>query len=364
MSNNFNNPDFLIEPAFSGKNAYTIVFAPDNNYAPYFAVALQSLICHSRPDELYDIVVFEENVSERNKSLLSAMIPDNFSLRFFNIDAYIKTALDGLKLKSMRYWSVSMYYRLFIPFLMQKYERVMYADSDICFNHGIKEFYEADFDGKELIAVLDLISPIVKQAEPKRYKLYLALGIKEPENYFNSGILLFNLKKIGLPAYRENLKAALSAPVLLYPDQDVANVIFYDKTKLVGAKWNCQYAFSFSREEHLALYSEEFSKYYAEVLKNPCIIHYTSSEKPWNAPKKQAAEIFWRYARLTPFYEEVLFANLQGLFMKVLNRRKIFFEYCQYKILAHLVFGEAKKRYKAEKSRRKALLKEIDRIKQ
>ncbi len=362
MSNIFNNSDFFIEPAFAGEKAYTLVFAPDNNYAPYFAVALQSLICNSKPDELYDIVVFEENVSERNKMLLTAMIPDNFSLRFFNIDDFIKAKLNGFTLQSMRYWSVSMYYRLFIPFIMQKYERVMYADSDVCFNKPIQEFYEADFEGKELIAVLDLISPIVKQAEPKRYELYLALGIKKPENYFNSGILLFNLKQIDLPAYRESLKAALSASQLLYPDQDAANVIFYDKAKLVEAKWNCQYAFSFSREEHLALYSEKFSEYYAEVLKNPCIIHYTSSEKPWNAPKKQAAEIFWRYARMTPFYEEILFANLQGVFMKVLRRRKIFFDYCRYKILAHLVFGETKKKYKAEKSRRKALLKEISRI--
>ena len=80
-----NNTDFLIEPAFATPNAYTLVFAPDNNYTPYFGVALKSLIINSKPNELYDIILFENDISERNKKLLAAMLPKNFSLRFFNL---------------------------------------------------------------------------------------------------------------------------------------------------------------------------------------------------------------------------------------------------------------------------------------
>lgn len=362
MSNTFNNTDFLIEPVFAGKEAYTLVFAPDNNYTPYFAVALQSLICNSSPDELYDIVVFEEDISERNKKLLLSMIPENFSLRFFSIDDFIKAKLNGFMLHSMRYWSVSMYYRLFIPFIMQKYERVMYADSDVCFNHPIKEFYTSDFEDKELIAVLDNIAPIMKQAEPKRYKLYQKYGIEEPEGYFNSGILLFNLKSIALPAYTEALQEALKQPVLLFPDQDVANIVFYNKVKQAPLCQNCQYAIVFTKEEDLALYPEAFKQELFEAMENPAIIHYTSSTKPWNAPKEQNAELFWKYARLTPFFEEILFTNICNTFKKLFNRRQTLFDYYRCKILSHLTFGKAKKRYKTEKSQHKAQLKEIQAI--
>ena len=38
----------------------------------------------------------------------------------------------------------------------------------------------------------------------------------------------------------------------------------------------------------------------------PVIIHYTSPQKPWNSRLELYYEIFWKYARKTPFYEDIL----------------------------------------------------------
>ena len=52
----------------------------------------------------------------------------------------------------------------------------------------------------------------------------------------------------------------------------------------------------------LSIYQE-----YLEARKNPYIIHYAGWEKPWNNPQSDFAEVYWKYARQTPFYEVNLF---------------------------------------------------------
>ncbi|MCW1562488.1 hypothetical protein OLS58_00140, partial [Campylobacter jejuni] len=39
-------------------------------------------------------------------------------------------------------------------------------------------------------------------------------------------------------------------------------------------------------------------------------IHYCDYFKPWNSPHLPKADIWWHYARQTPFYEEILFKNI------------------------------------------------------
>ena len=51
----------------------------------------------------------------------------------------------------------------------------------------------------------------------------------------------------------------------------------------------------------------DIKKEYFEVIdKQKGIIHYATFEKPWLCPHLPLAEIWWQYARLTPFYEECL----------------------------------------------------------
>ena len=59
----------ILYPAFK-ENNFTIAFASDNNYVGYLSVAMLSLIenCSNRYN--YDIVVLENNISNKNKKLL------------------------------------------------------------------------------------------------------------------------------------------------------------------------------------------------------------------------------------------------------------------------------------------------------
>ena len=114
-----------IEPAYEGNNVITAVFAPDNKFCKYFGVALQSLIENANSKYNYDIIVLDADIEQRNKRILLNMIPRNFTLRFFDIDRYIKNNFKNLKLYARLRWGINIYYRMFIPFIMKDYEKVL-----------------------------------------------------------------------------------------------------------------------------------------------------------------------------------------------------------------------------------------------
>ena len=355
-----------IEPIFEHKNG--IVFAPDNRYIKYFAVALQSLIQNSNSNENYDIILLASDTDEKNKYHLKKMLPSNFSLRYFDIESYINNNF-SVKFASRSYWSITTYYRIFIPLIMSEYERVAYFDSDMCFNQPITELLTMPFDGKSLIAVIDTVSPIIDFNLDRKKQMTEILGLNHPENYFNAGMTLFNISMIDKDKYIKQCLDILKNIPLLFQDQDLLNIIFEGKTKLLPAKFNSQYHFPIFDSEKFYFASEEYQKDYIDGFNNPVIVHYTSSRKPWHSPLEKNAEIWWHYARQTPFYEEILLRMVQSntitpninkeMVKHISNRFKYRLRYLKYKLLKPITFGKLRKKYKQKKKKYKQLLKQI-----
>ena len=358
--------DWQIYPVFDDDSARTIVFAPDKNYFKYFCVALYSLIENSSPEYNYDIIVINSDVNDKTKNMILKMMPENFSLRFVNIQEYINQSLISDKLKTKMYWSLSMYYRIFIPLLMRNYSKVLYCDSDIIFNSCIDELFDIEFENNSLLAVLDEISPVINFDKYRFHHFKNVLKLNEPQTYFNSGILMFNIKQINSNSYLEKVKNALNISPLMYPDQDILNVLFQKQVKYLSWKWNFQWHVPIFRRKDFNLFEGEFKDDYWKSYANPSIIHYTSSVKPWNSPEEEFAEVFWKYARQTPFYEEIIFASMKNsniankhIISNLVSRRKIFFNYYRCKLLSCITFGSTKNHYKYKRSKLKEKVKVI-----
>ena len=357
--------DFQIAPVFGSPKAKTIVFAPDNNYCKYFSVAFQSLIENSKNYEDYDIIIFDSDLSERNKKRIQNMCPPNFSLRFFDINSFISEKIGELNFKEREYWSISMYYRIFIPMVMQKYKKVLYCDADICFNQPISELFDIDFEDNELLAVLDTVSPVLNLHKARCQHLYNELKLQQPEKYFNSGMLMFNIGKINIENYLEKFKEIINTKTLLFPDQDILNILFNGKNKLISCKYNFQYGVQIFNKNYINIIFGKYKKDFEEASNNPVIIHYTSSRKPWHSPQEELADVFWYYARRCPFYEEILYTNLKtnGIREETLRnlnlKGKIYYNYYRAKLLSFLTFGKKKKHYQEKRDNYKKRVNEI-----
>ena len=126
-----------------------IFFAVDDGYCPFLAVAIQSMIDNSSPENHYSIKVLNTDISRENKNKISKYKRENISIEFVDLNYYIRKVKD--KLYTRDYYSKTTYFRLFIPNLYPQYDKVLYLDSDIVILDDIANLFDTDL-GDNLVA--------------------------------------------------------------------------------------------------------------------------------------------------------------------------------------------------------------------
>lgn len=338
------------------KNNYIpIVFATDDNFVPYLYVSLLSLITNVSTDNNYDIVILYSKINDYNISRLSQLSKENVSIRFFDMSEY----MDKYKDLWYTHWNYTdaMYYRFFISELFTDYAKVLYLDGDVIFNCDVSELYNIELEGNYIAAVQD-ISQQMNGYIGEDYREN-TLNIKR-ENYFNTGVLLFNinaLKEINFFDKCIQILDRLKTP--LFPDQDVLNKVCDGHVKYLpynyNLLWNCIHYYQDAKERM----SAEIYNNYITCWKAPKIIHYAGAYKPWKQPWLEYSGLFWQYARQTPFYEEIIYKNCRSSISRntiknVVRQREIYLSYLKCKVMKIFTFGKAKEHYIEKKDRLKA----------
>ena len=155
-----------------------------------------------------------------------------------------------------------------------------------------------------------------------------------------------------------------------YVDQDVLNKVCYKMVALLDSSWNT-ITDAGKRKGMMPLLPERlYNKWLSDRIK-PKIIHYASVTKPWNAPESDLADHWWHYARMTPFYEEILFKNLNSqnrnannaidltLVRETANYLKNKITYWRYRLLSKITFGKKRRKYKQKRKELKTRLKQV-----
>lgn len=313
-------------PAFN-KNNIPVVLACDNNYAPYGATTINSIIQNSNPDNNYDIILFHTDISATNQEKIYSLArkKENISIRIIDITNTVEDFKDNLYIHN--FYSFSTYYRIFIPSICSSYKKILYLDTDMVVCKDIASLYQLDVSDYLLAATPDLAvicqSNIGKKMpdRPLSYKEYFrdVLGIENINQYFQAGVLLLNVD-----AFRkENLFEKFISKFQtiknpFYVDQDILNSICYGRVKFFNPVWNhithiknCNYFKGFI--------PEYLFQQFIHARQNPSIIHYTGPEKPWHNPHWILADQFWKYATSTPFFEILMYAILTNYESKHIN---------------------------------------------
>ena len=97
-----------------------------------------------------------------------------------------------------------------------------------------------------------------------------------------------------------------SEPSYIYNDQDVLNVHCEGRVTYLPWNWNVMHDCA-NRVANVFSYAPDaaYDAYMASRL-DPQIIHYAGFEKPWTKPDCDFADVYWSYARDTPFYEMLM----------------------------------------------------------
>lgn len=296
-----------ITPAFSDKNI-PIVIATNNYYAPYISTLLLSIRENSSAGHHYDVLILSHDITDTNKSVLKGILKEkeNFSLRFTD-PGFL---LDGYDLYTRGHFSVETYYRLVLPEMLAAYDKILYIDVDVITTADFAELYNTDVEGFLLAATYDPDTAGLYNGYQPDKKEYMdrELNLEDPYHYFQAGILVMNLKEFRKTfTTRQILEVAASRNWQLL-DQDILNKLCEHRIKVLDMSWNVMYDYAGIRiREIIGLAPDWLYQEYIEARRHPKVIHYAGPEKPWLFPEGDFAEVFWSYAKQTPYYEIMLY---------------------------------------------------------
>ena len=252
-----------------------IVYASDEKFAEVLSVSIESLLSHNRNVTVWILNngIKAESVEKlkRQAALHNATI--NF-MPLKNLEHYA-----GRELSCQSKISLTAYFRLFMPQILPlSVENLLYLDCDTMVRKDLTDLWERKFDG--CAAVAEPTAPLMKEK----------IELKKSDCYFNSGVLLVDLKKWReekimekFVDYMEEMEGDIS-----FEDQGVINHVLKNEIFALPFKYNVTTQFfDFGYDGFSMMKKDEVRYERKEVekgLEDPTIVHFTNSfasERPW-----------------------------------------------------------------------------------
>ena len=266
------------------KQEIPVCFATDDNYVPFLAVAITSLLDNASKDNFYRIFVLTTHLKQENIDSILKHKTENSSIEFISLAKELDKVQNMFHLRD--YYSKETYYRIFIPNLFPQYNKVLYLDCDITVLADVSELYNTSIHGyyvaaatEEVMQTFEVFGNYVEQAD----------GINR-KDYFNAGILLINCRR-----WRNNLIAERFVDLLnrykfrVVQDEDYLNVLCKSNVKRIHLGWN-----------KTSYKNDDFDD------KDLKIIHWKITWRPWKYKNVLYEEYFWKYAKMTDFYDKLI----------------------------------------------------------
>ncbi len=268
-----------------------IFLSADNNYAPFVATTIAS-VCHNTKS-FCDFYVFDGGISVENKLKIEKLKNsfNNFTIEFIEVNEQREFSTIRYQ-NAANHVSLSTYNRFLIPQLKPNLNKVLYLDVDIIVLKDIEALYNISLQSYPVAAVPESFFNTSQKLEIQK-----RLNLGKNHQYFNAGVLLIDnnywvKNKIFSKAleteqiYRENLKFA---------DQDILNIVFNENFLVLPEQFN---------------YMSQFKTKNKQMI----IRHFNTGTKPWQLkPYFQHiindVPLFWKYAKMTPFYRQ-LYQNI------------------------------------------------------
>ena len=283
-----------------------VVFACSENFVPYLSVATQSIVENASASRRYDIIVLTRDISPASMITLTRQVKsDNVGIGFLDVDA----ALGDIELPHHGHFRPETYYRLLAPQLLPNVDKAIYLDSDLIVEKDIAGLFDVDVTGYPLAATrdADTIGQIEGYDATVGPYLKNELGMRDPHDYFQAGVLLMNLAELRRTVSPEEFLALSTQRMWRWLDQDVLNRVVNGNYVRVHMRWNYLMDWQHLRRTHIVSNAPaDVRAEYEEAAADPAIIHFAGPDnRPWLYPDADRADNFWRYAMHSPYLDEI-----------------------------------------------------------
>lgn len=204
-------------------------------------------------------------------------------------------------------FTIEMYFRLVSQFyLPEDLERIIWIDMDVICLKSIRKNYFQDFEDKSLIACRDISCDLENWIYHCR-----DLGLSDSHTYFNSGIMILNLRKLRQNSSVNKIMKTCSElrDALIYPDQDIMNVLYENDVKYESKFFNYQFFWKYPIN--------------SDNLKQICLLHYMGKDKPWMIRyMNQTSKYYWDVEKELGNYFKVAYSMTAYTFLRAVRKLK------------------------------------------
>lgn len=259
-------------------NTVNVVLITDNNFVIPTATAMYSIIKNKLENTkvLFHIVFSDPDESKASAFFHMGMSRKDVEINIIPVSAAKYSNHHVFNEDSVCVASIAALLKFDIPNLLPDLDKILYLDGDIIARGDLHELYSTDIKDCYAAVVIDSGSIYWKHEH-----------VKKVSHYFNSGVMLLNLSEL-----RKN-----HVPLLLYEtkkgsadsflmDQNVFNIIFDGKIRLLPMRYNCLYVNLIRAKSKYSI--SDLNKTYDtnyfsldDAMNDAVIIHYSSADKPW-----------------------------------------------------------------------------------
>ncbi len=237
-----------------------IAFCFNKNLVNVAKVTIISLLENSKNKCNYNIYcVIDNSVSKKDKKGYF-----NLMKKYSNNTLTFLYANNDFNKSYLGKWNIGIYYRLQLVKLLPNLDKIIYADVDTVF---LNDLSDAD--------KIDLKDNIIA-------------GVKDSDNYINSGFCIFNLKEIRKQKLYDKWIHLSQINKYNFPDQDLLNYTTQNKQKYISLKYNFIPS-AYMENLRKLTYSKQD---YKNIKNDITMIHFVGHAKPWR--KDSVYSRFWK----------------------------------------------------------------------
>lgn len=259
-----------------------IAFITDDNYVMPTHVVIYSISENLGKDDscVYVIHICTFGLNEANRRLLDGLHLENIRIvrHDFSPDIY---AEKFSRISQSTHVTPVALIKFDLPNIFMNIDELLYLDSDIIIQKPIESLFEYNISDYYVAASFEFWRYLTE--------VYAFSAFSMPDFYFNSGVMLLNLKKMREDGIPQKLWQAKFGQFNdrrkkeKMMDQDAFNAVCAENCLPLPIKYNCNCWFT--RGIDIAQVNEVYGTNYrsCEELKDDCIvIHYVGkSDKPW-----------------------------------------------------------------------------------
>lgn len=256
-----------------------VCFICDKKYSMPTSVAIQSLVMNSNKKTKYNVYVVGVDLDEQISNIFQKLKSGHVNIFVMNINnKYESISADH------GYVSKAGLLKFDLPNIFSNLDKILYLDCDMLILKDLKELYSIDLKNKYAAVVKDMAGTL-EEGHAKRLK---------HKDYFNSGMMLLNLKKMREDNLSEKLlDYKLHKDIKHFMDQDSLNYVFKENVIYVSPIYNnmAPNQLNYSDKEISDFYDIKFNL----TLDNTVILHLTNYRKVWDYEDVWGRTLWMKY---------------------------------------------------------------------